>query len=143
MATSVACGPPQQVGGGVTPFGVDLFAERIGGKKSFIDMARWSQSPSVNRLVRHWDALSREEQDSALLGDLCQHFGLDPQGLINQAVSSFSWVQSMMAQLQCSMALPRLMQASIEAALRPEGGRERELHFMMAGWLLGTRNGAQ
>lgn len=139
MATSVVCGAPQRVGGGLTPFGLDLFAQRIGGKQSFIDMARWSQSQPVKALVRRWDGLSREQQESTPLGELSERFGLDPQGLVNEAVASFSRAQSMIAQLQCSMALPRLMQASIEAALRPEGGRERELHFMMAG-LLGHAN---
>jgi hypothetical protein len=135
MATSVECGLPQRVGGGVAPYGLDKFAEMIGTKQNFIDMCRWSKSSTVKALVRHWDGLSREDQDNTPLGDLCERYSLDPQGLINEAVSSFSRMQSMIVRLQCAAALPQLMQASIEAALRPEGGRERELHFVMAGWL--------
>jgi hypothetical protein len=117
--------------------GVDQFAERIGGKKTFIDMCRWSQTPPVKELVRQWDGLSREEQDSTPLDDLCQRFGLDTHQLIQEAVSSFSWLQSIVAQVKCAMALPHLMDASIQAALRQDliGLKEQELHFMMAGFL--------
>ena len=115
--------------------GVDQFVEHIGGKKNFIDMCRWSRSPSVKELVRQWDSLAGDEQETTLIGDLCRRVGLDPHQLTQEAVASFSAMQSMIAQMKLAMALPSVMDASIQAALRPEGGRERELHFMMAGFL--------
>jgi hypothetical protein len=119
--------------GAFIPQSLDQFASLIGGKQSFIDMARCSQSPSVKAFVQQWDSISPEEQDSASVDDLCQRAGLDPNQLTQEAVCSFSAMQSMIAQLKLAIALPSVMDASIRAALRPEGGRERELHFMRAG----------
>jgi hypothetical protein len=54
--------------------------------------------------------------------------------------ASVSRFQSLAAHLKNAMALPRLMQASIEASLKPgrEGFKDREMQFMMAG-LLGQK----
>ena len=99
--------------------GVDQFAERVGGKQNFMDMCRWSKSEPVKELVRQWDGLTHEDQDGLELDDLCQRFGLDPHQLIEEAVSSFSWLQSMVAHVKCAMALPRLMADSC----KDEGSR--------------------
>jgi hypothetical protein len=121
--------------------GIDNFAAQIGGKPTFIDMCRWSQSPPVKELVRHWDGLTQEQKDTIPLRHLCQRLGIDRQWLMNESVAAFSRVQSMAAQLKCAAALPKLMEASIQVALKrgPEALREQELQFMMAGFLGQTK----
>jgi hypothetical protein len=54
--------------------------------------------------------------------------------------ASVARFQNLVAQLKIAMALPRLMQASIEAALKPgrEGFKDRKAQFQMAG-LMGRR----
>jgi hypothetical protein len=121
--------------GALIPQSLDQFASLVGGKQSFIEMARCSQSPSVKAFVEQWDSITPEEQEGISVDDVCQRAGLDANQLTQEAVCSFSAMQSMIAQLKLAMALPSVMDASIRAALRPEGGRERELHFMMAGLL--------
>jgi hypothetical protein len=117
--------------------GIDNFAAQIGGKQTFIDMCRWSQSPPVKELVRHWDGLIQEQKDTIPFKHLCQRLGIDPQWLMNESVSAFSRVQSMVAQLKCAAALPKLMEISIQAALKggPEAVREQQLQFRLAGFL--------
>jgi hypothetical protein len=75
------------------------------------------------------------------LDDLCQRLGLDPDRLIQEAVASFSRVQSMVAQLKLAMALPQLMEVSIQAALTLEGVKDREIQFMIGGLPPGSRRG--
>src|SRR5262245_31305440 len=71
----------------------DQFASLIGGKQSFIDMARCSSSPAAREFVLRWDSLTSEEQDNTSVDSMCACMGLDPNQLTQEAVLSFSAMQ--------------------------------------------------
>lgn len=123
---------------GFAPSTLDWIAEHVG-KDEFLRVCRLAESPNVKEFVCQWDKLSKREQAKTPLGDLCQRAGLDARFLIEEAVSSFSHLQSLLALLLNATALPGLMRASIQAALTPEGVRDREIQFMIGGLLGQTR----
>jgi hypothetical protein len=120
--------------------GIDQVVQEMGGTEIFISACRGSESPAVEEFVRQWKGLSKAQQEETDLGEFCQRSGIDPGLVIDEAVSYFSWFHAVVAQIRNALALPRLMQASIEAGLTlgPAGFKDREAQLMMAG-LLGQK----
>jgi hypothetical protein len=106
--------------------------------ESFIEMARLARTsdPRAARFLEAWDAIRVSEQQvkGAALA-VCERIGLVPMDLL-LAVADAAVRSSMCeAQLSAALALPSIVERSIETALTAEGIADRKLLFLHSGFL--------
>jgi hypothetical protein len=108
------------------------------GREGFVEMMRWAREvePKLGPIVRAWDDLSLAKRRSTSLDQLAQ---ASPELTISRiagAVAEAAMQHGMnMSNMIAGMAHPKIVQTSIERALRPDGIQDRKLQFMHSGFL--------
>jgi len=98
-------------------------------------LARTSD-PGAARFLDVWDALEASDQLSAATADaVCEQIGLAPLDLL-KAVSDATIRFSMYtARLRAAVAMPSIVERSIEVALTARGAADRKMQLQHSGFL--------
>jgi hypothetical protein len=90
----------------------------------------------VARFLDAWEALGPSEQQARGAADtICEQVGLAPLELL-KAVADATYRSSMyVAQFKASLALPSIVERSIEVALTDKGAADRKMLLQHAGFL--------
>jgi hypothetical protein len=106
--------------------------------EAFIEMARLARmsDPGVAQFLDAWDTLSASEQQSKGAADaVCGRIGLSPVDLL-RVVADVGFRFAMCgAQIRVALALPSIVERSIETALTDKGIADRKMLFLHSGFL--------
>jgi len=106
--------------------------------KDFIEMTRLARTsdPRVARFLDGWDAVGTSEQQARGAADaVCNQVGLTPMELLRVAAEVGYRFAMCGAQIRAALALPSVVERSIETALTAEGIADRKMLFQHAGFL--------
>jgi hypothetical protein len=130
---------PCNTSGNQTKF--DMIASACGlgiGLDNFIAMtrlARTSDSGAARFLVA-WDALEVSEQLSAAAADaVCEQIGLAPLDLLKAVADATIRFSMYTARLRAAVAMPSIVERSIEVALTDQGVADRKMQLQHSGFL--------
>jgi hypothetical protein len=113
-----------------------------GGKWTFIDFARLCQDECIKALVYRWDTLSHYDQRRTSLEALCEAMGIEPARLLGEVVAAAYQYNQDVSNLVAAVIHPKVVQASIDRALEPEGIDDRRFQFQHSGFLPSPRGPA-
>jgi hypothetical protein len=113
-----------------------------GGKWTFIDFARLCQDECVKALVYRWDTLSHYDQRRTSLEALCEAVGVEPAKLLGEVVTAAYGYNQDVSNLVAAVMHPKVVQASIDRALEPDGIEDRRFQFQHSGFLPSPRGPA-
>jgi hypothetical protein len=108
-----------------------LGAIRIaGGKRKFIDYARYSADPEVAALVARWDSLSKSDRQALAITDMCHACGLEFADLFGQVSAQAFRHNANVAKLMAAVSQPRVVKATVDSAIQflgPDGVKDRQM----------------
>jgi hypothetical protein len=110
----------------------------IVGLDRFIDMTRLARTsdPRAARFLDAWDALEMSEQQSMGAADgICEQVGLAPLELLKLIADATYRFSIYSAQIAAAVALPSVVERSIEVALTDRGIADRKMLFQHAVFL--------
>jgi len=103
-------------------------ASRLPGRKwTFIAYARLCQDECVKALVYRWDTLSHYDQRRTSIEALCEAVGIEPARLLGEVVAAAYRYNQDVSNLVAAVMHPKVVEASINRALAPEGIEDRRL----------------
>ena len=106
--------------------------------EQMIEMMRWAKEsdPRVAQLLDTWDALdASERQDSATVEAVRQRVGLKHPELLRTVAEVTYRIAIYKAQIIAALALPSVVERSIETALTDDGIADRKMLFQHSGFL--------
>lgn len=112
--------------------------------EDFIEMARMAtmNDAGIARFLDAWDALSASEQQARGMADaVCARIGLAPADLLKVVADAAVRFAISGAQLGTALALPSVVEHSIEVALTDKGIADRRMLLLHSGFLPGPKNG--
>jgi hypothetical protein len=115
------------------------------GLDNFIEMERLARTndPSAERFMNAWDALDASEQQARGTADaICNRAGLAPIELLGIVADAAYRVAMYAAQIKAALALPSIVERSVDVALTDKGIADRKMLFQHSGFLP-TPSGAQ
>jgi len=108
------------------------------GLDNFIAMtrlARTSESGAA-RFLDAWDGLDASEQLSATTADaVCEQIGLAPLDLLKAVADATLRFAMYTARLRAAVAMPSIVERSIEVALTEKGAADRKMQLQHCGFL--------
>jgi hypothetical protein len=107
-------------------------------REALIDMTRLASmsDPRVARFLDAWDGLdSSEKQARGAVYKVCEQIGLAPVELLTIVADVGFRFAICGAQVTVALALPSVVERSIETALTPEGIADRKMLFLHSGFL--------
>jgi hypothetical protein len=107
-------------------------------REALVDMARLARmsDPRVAQFLDAWDALDFSEQQArGAVFKVCEQVGLAPVDLLGIVADVGFRFAMCGAQLRAALALPSIVERSIETALTPEGIADRKMLFQHSGFL--------
>jgi hypothetical protein len=105
---------------------------------NFIEMARLARTSdsSAARFLDAWDALVACEQLSAAAADaVCEQIGLAPLDLLKAVADATTRFSMYTARLRAAVAMPSIVERSIEVALTDKGIADRKMQLQHSGFL--------
>ncbi len=108
------------------------------GLDKFIEMARLASrsDSSTARFLDAWDALGPSEQQAKREADaVCEQLGLAPLELLRVVADATYRISMYSAQIAAAVALPSVVERSIEVALTDKGIADRKMLFQHSGFL--------
>jgi hypothetical protein len=108
------------------------------GIDNFIAMVRLARAsePSAARFLDAWDALGVCGQKSGTTADaICEQLGIVPLELLKAVAGATIRYSAYTAQILAAVALPSIVERSIEVALTPKGTADRKMLFRHCGFL--------
>jgi hypothetical protein len=115
------------------------------GLDNFIAMTRLARTSDSGaaRFLDGWDALEVSEQLSAAAADaVCEQIGLAPLDLLKAVADATIRFSMYTARLRAAVAMPSIVERSIEVALTDQGVADRKMQLQHSGFL-STRAGSQ
>jgi hypothetical protein len=106
--------------------------------EQMIEMMRWAKESDsrVAKFLDAWDALGAAKQEAGMTADAVrQQVGLKLPELLGIVADSAYRSSMYMAQIQASMALPSIVECSIDASLTDDGIADRKMLFQHSGFL--------
>jgi hypothetical protein len=95
--------------------------------RSMMRLARTSDSGAA-RFLEAWDALEDSEQLSAATADaICEQIGLAPLDLLKAVADATIRFSMYTARLRAAVAMPSIVERSIEVALTEKGAAHRKM----------------
>jgi hypothetical protein len=108
------------------------------GLDNFIAMTRLARTSdsSAARFLDAWDALGASEDSSAATADdLCEQIGLSPLDLLKAVAEATLRFSMYTARLRAAVAMPSIVERSIEVALTDQGVADRRMQLQHSGFL--------
>jgi hypothetical protein len=108
------------------------------GLANFIAMAQLARAndPRAERFIDAWDALDASEQQARGSADaICKRVGLTPIELLRVVAETTFRFSTYTARITASLALPAIVERSVEVALTDEGVADRRMLFVHSGFL--------
>src|SRR5215467_6689001 len=108
------------------------------GLDSFIAMTRLActSDSGAARFLDVWDALGPSEQLSAATADaICEQIGLAPLDLLKAVADATLRYSMYTARLRAAVAMPSIVERSIEVALTEKGAADRKMQLQHSGFL--------
>jgi hypothetical protein len=115
------------------------------GLDNFIAMTRLARTSdsSAARFLDGWDALAACEQQSGRMADaVCEQIGLAPLELLKAVADATIRFSMHTARMMAALAMPSIVERSIEVALTDKGIADRKMQLQHSGFLP-TPSGAQ
>ncbi|MGB7436256.1 MAG: hypothetical protein WBR26_06875 [Candidatus Acidiferrum sp.] len=106
--------------------------------EAFIEMTRSARmsDAAVVRFLDAWDALSPSEQQAKRTADaICERIGLAPVELLKATADATYRFSMYTARILAAVALPSVVERSIEVALTDKGIADRKMLFQHSGFL--------
>lgn len=113
-------------------------ASEFVGLDNFIEMARLARTndPRAERFMDAWDALDASEQQAREAADaLCKRAGLTPIELLGVVAEAAYRYAMYTTQIKVALALPSIVERSVDAALTDDGVADRRMLFLHSGFL--------
>lgn len=104
-----------------------------GGRASLMELARLSESPKVKEIVAEWDKLTPTRRGKTRLEVLCDSFGLSPGEFLGAVVKAAFEHNTDISKLILAVNTPRIVQKSVQQALKQKGFKDREMLMQAAG----------
>jgi hypothetical protein len=108
------------------------------GLDNFIAMTRLARTSDSGaaRFLDAWDALEVSEQLSAAAADaVCEQIGLAPLDLLKAVADATIRFAMYTARLRAAVAMPSIVERSIEVALTDQGVADRKMQLQHSGFL--------
>jgi hypothetical protein len=108
------------------------------GLDNFIAMTRLARTSDSRaaRFLDAWDALEVSEQLSAAAADaVCEQIGLAPLDLLKAVADATIRFAMYTARLRAAVAMPSIVERSIEVALTDQGVADRKMQLQHSGFL--------
>jgi hypothetical protein len=108
------------------------------GLDNFIAMTRLARTSDSGaaRFLDAWDALGDGEQLSAATADaVCEQIGLAPLDLLKAVADATIRFSMYTARLRAAVAMPSIVERSIEVALTEKGAADRKMQLQHCGFL--------
>jgi len=108
------------------------------GLDNFIAMTRLARTSDSGaaRFLDAWDALGASEQLSAASADVvCEQIGLAPLDLLRAVADATLRFSMYTARLRAAVAMPSIVERSIEVALTARGTADRKMQLQHSGFL--------
>jgi hypothetical protein len=108
------------------------------GLDNFIAMTRLARTSdsSAARFLDAWDALGTSEVLSAATADaVCEQIGLAPLDLLKAVADATIRFAMYTARLRAAVAMPSIVERSIEVALTDQGVADRKMQLQHSGFL--------
>jgi hypothetical protein len=100
-----------------------------GGKHAFMEYARLCTEERIKALVHRWESLSPSDQRRVSLEELCVACEVDPPELVGAVAAAAFRFNSDVSTLIAAVAHPKVVEASIDRALQPDGIHDRKMLF--------------
>lgn len=122
---------------------LDQVAEKIGGKKAFIDALRLVPNEESASIVARWDHSTPVERESFSIHQIVIGEGLNPVKVVAWMAAALYAYNSQIAHMLNAISQPSVMQAGIDSAQLPgrEGIGDREMLLKISG-ILKDKSGA-
>jgi hypothetical protein len=91
--------------------------------------------PRVVQFLHAWDALGASEQSKEVADAVCEHEGFAPVELLRVVVDAAFRFSMYVAQFKVALALPSVVERSIETAVTDDGIADRKMLFQHSGFL--------
>lgn len=108
------------------------------GLDNFIEMTRLARAndPRAERFMAAWDALDASEQQGWGTADaICKRARLTPLELLGVGAEVAYRVAMYTAQIRAALALPSIVERSVEVALTDDGVADRRMLYQHSGFL--------
>lgn len=117
------------------PVGLAAYAAQVGGKEVFMEIARLSGDTLMRNVVALWDDLPESQRRGIRIEGLIKQVGLAPEDFLAELVRAGHRSGVSMAGIVLGLANPLVAEATVQAALKPDGYRDRRLIFQSSGLL--------
>lgn len=117
---------------------LDRITPLAGGRRHFLQIARYSKNEKVRQIVALWDSLPKREQNRCRLERLCAAVGLDPATFLGDVAATAFTRGIDVTNIIVAVSQPVVLSQIAEKALEPDGHRERKM-FLEAVGVLGSR----
>jgi hypothetical protein len=107
-----------------------------------MEFASLCEHERIQAVVNHWDTLSHYDRRRVSLESLCEACEIPPHESLGAVVSAAFKFCYDVSSLIAAVAHPKVVEASIERALRPDGVEDRRMQLLHSGFLP-TPRGAQ
>ena len=107
------------------------------GLEDLIEMTRMARTsdPRVAQFLHAWDALDASEQSRGAADTVCEQVGLAPVELLRVVVDAAFRFSMYVTQIKAALALPSVVERSIERALTDKGIADCKMLFQHSGFL--------
>lgn len=113
------------------------YAARLlkGGKEALIDLARCSADEKVQAVVAEWDGFSSHQKRHHQLEPLCEGHSLSAGEFLGRVAQAAHDTGLDISRLIAGLEHPRVVQKSIQMAMRQNGFKDREMILKHSGFL--------
>lgn len=108
-------------------FSLDYIARKVGGKQFLVDLARNCGDAEIKAFVAAWDGLTKSKKKTTALELVCQQVSLDPSWLFGRISEEVSRRGADCTKLIGALAVPKVLEKTVEVALTDEGWRDRQM----------------
>src|SRR5271169_5474137 len=109
--------------------GLNAIAFQIGGKRLFFHFARLSDSEGIKKVVERFDGASDFERERFDIEAACEEAELAPTELLAAVLLFAKGYADDHSSLLAAISQPDVVAASIEAAKKPKGDKDRKFLF--------------
>jgi len=115
----------------------EIAASLEGGKEEFMLLARYAPEidPNIAPVIEEWNRLKKQPRLRVSLDAICKLKGIDPFHFLGVVAEAAIKYRDNASVILAAMALPKVVQQSIQVAMEKDGFRDREALMKHAGFL--------
>lgn len=118
---------------------IDLLSTKavqsVGSREEFLDYARTSDDGRIVTMIERYDKLSDSDRDALTIPDLCAFAEITFAELLGEVVRVAFSHNTDLSNLIAAVNQPKVVQATVDAALKPDGVDDRKVLHQHSGFV--------